>query len=90
MLQPPTKTPRSAISSRRWPYRSFARASASTKHPDTELVFRFPRRGLSNLEAQPYGFFHSLSDYEMLHMVMQAERDGFDAVIIACYDDPTL
>jgi allantoin racemase len=68
----------------------FRRSFGLTQQPDTELVFRFPRRGLSNLEAQPYGFFHSLSDYDMLHMVMQAERDGFDAVIIACYDDPTL
>jgi allantoin racemase len=68
----------------------FRKSFGLTQRPDTELVFRFPRRGLSNLEAQPYGFFHSLSDYEMLHMVMQAERDGFDAVIIACFDDPTL
>jgi allantoin racemase len=68
----------------------FRKSFGLTQSPSTELVFRFPRRGLSNLEAQPYGFFHSLSDYEMLHMVMSAERDGFDAVIIACYDDPTL
>jgi allantoin racemase len=68
----------------------FRKSFGLTQSPSTELVFRFPRRGLSNLEAQPYAFFHSLSDYEMLHMVMQAERDGFDAVIIACYDDPTL
>jgi allantoin racemase len=68
----------------------FRKSFGLVKHPDTELVFRFPRRGLNNLDAQPYAFFHSLSDYEMLHMIMQAERDGFDAVIIACYDDPTL
>jgi allantoin racemase len=67
----------------------FRKSFDLTKHPDTELVFRFPRRGLSNLEAQPYGFFHSLSDCETLYMVMQAEREGFDG-IIACFDDPTL
>jgi allantoin racemase len=61
-----------------------------TRRPDTELVFRFPRRGLSNLEAQPYGFLHSLADSETLYMVMQAERDGFDGAIIACFDDPML
>jgi allantoin racemase len=68
----------------------FRRSFGLTKRPDTELVFRFPRRGLSNLDAQPYGFFHSLSDCETLYMVMQAEREGFDGVIIACFDDPTL
>jgi allantoin racemase len=31
-----------------------------------------------------------LSDCETLYMVMQAEREGFDAVIIACFDDPAL
>jgi len=68
----------------------FRRSFALAKHPDTELVFRFPRRGLSNLEAQPYGFFHSLSDGETLSMVMEAESEGFDAAIIACFDDPAL
>lgn len=68
----------------------FRKSFGLTQQPDTELVFRFPRRGLSNLEAQPYGFFHSLSDCETLYMAMQAEREGFDGVIIACFDDPTL
>jgi len=58
--------------------------------PDTELVFRFPRRGLSNLEAQPYAYMHALADSEILYMIMQAEREGFDGAIIACYHDPTL
>lgn len=68
----------------------FRKSFGLTKHPDTELVFRFPRRGLRNLEAQPYGYFHSLSDCETLYMVMQAERDGFDGAIIACFDDPAM
>lgn len=68
----------------------FRRSFGLAKQTDTELVFRFPRRGLSNLEAQPYGFLHSLSDSETLYMVMQAEREGFDGAIIACFHDPTL
>jgi allantoin racemase len=66
--------------------RSFGPAMSS----DTELTFRFPRRGLSNLEAQPYGYLHTLADSEMLYMIMQAEREGYDGAIIACYHDPSL
>ena len=68
----------------------FRKSFGLTQQPETELVFRFPRRGLSNLEAQPYGSLHSLSDCETLYMVMQAEREGFDGAIIACFHDPTL
>jgi Asp/Glu/hydantoin racemase len=66
------------------------RSFGPAMQPDTELTFRFPRRGLSNLEAQPYSYLHALADSEMLYMIMQAERDGFDAAIIACYHDPSL
>jgi Asp/Glu/hydantoin racemase len=58
--------------------------------PDTELTFRFPRRGLVNLEAQPYSYLHTLADSEILYMIMQAEREGFDAALIACFHDPSL
>jgi allantoin racemase len=58
--------------------------------PGTELTFRFPRRGLANLEAQPYGYLHALADTEILYMIMQAEREGYDAALIACYHDPGL
>jgi allantoin racemase len=58
--------------------------------PDTELTFRFPRRGLANLEAQPYSYMHALADSEILYMIMQAEREGFDGALIACYHDPSL
>lgn len=68
----------------------FRRSFDLVRSPDTELVFRFPRRGLSNLEAQPYDFLHSLADVEILYMIMQAEREGFDGAIIACFHDPML
>ncbi len=62
----------------------------AVKHPDTELVFRFPRRGLTNLEAQTYGYLHHLAESEIFHMVAQGEREGFDGAIIACFHDPML
>ena len=43
-----------------------------------------------NLEAQPYSYLHALADSEILYMIIQAERDGFDGVVIACYHDPSL
>lgn len=66
------------------------RSFGPAMHPGTELTFRFPRRGLSNLEAQPYGYLHALADSEILYMIMQAEREGYDGAIIACYHDPSL
>jgi allantoin racemase len=60
------------------------------KQPDTELVFRFPRRGLSGLEGEMYSYLHHLAAAEIFHAVVQAERDGFDGALIACFHDPML
>jgi allantoin racemase len=66
------------------------RSFGPAMQPDTELTFRFPRRGLSNLEAQPYSYLHALADSEILYMVMKAEQEGYDGALIACYHDPSL
>jgi allantoin racemase len=66
------------------------RSFGPVMRPGTELTFRFPRRGLVNIEAQPYSYLHALADSEILYMIIQAERDGFDGVVIACYHDPSL
>ena len=47
----------------------FRRSFGLAQQPDTELVFRFPRRGLSNLDAQPYDYLHSSADVEILHIL---------------------
>ena len=60
------------------------------KQPDTELVYRFPRRGLATLEGEMYSYLHHLADSEILHAVVQAERDGFDGALVACFHDPML
>lgn len=60
------------------------------KQPDTELVFRFPRRGLMALEGEMYSYLHHLAAGEIFHAVVQAERDGFDGALIACFHDPML
>jgi allantoin racemase len=66
------------------------RSFGPVRQPGTELTFRFPRRGLADIEAQPYSYLHTLADSEILYMIMQAERDGFDGAVIACYHDPSL
>ena len=60
------------------------------KQPDTELTYRFPRRGLTALEGEMYSYLHHLAAGEIFHAVVQAERDGFDGALIACFHDPML
>ncbi|MDY6912902.1 MAG: aspartate/glutamate racemase family protein [Planctomycetota bacterium] len=60
------------------------------RDPETEISFHCPKKGLSDLEA----FFHRhlvfLDDREVLDGVMMAEKEGYDAVYLACYYDPVL
>ena len=60
------------------------------KQKDTELTFRIPRRGITGLESFFYTYIHHLNDGEAFHAAVQAETDGFDAVIMGCYFDPIL
>jgi Asp/Glu/hydantoin racemase len=60
------------------------------KQKDTEITFRFPRRGLTGLDAFMYSYLHHLSDGEIFHAVVQAEKEGFDAAMITCFHDPML
>jgi Asp/Glu/hydantoin racemase len=60
-------------------------------NPDTEIVMRFPRWGMRDgLD----GFFHPLTnrltDRNVYHQIVAAEKEGFDAAITACYYDPLL
>lgn len=60
------------------------------KQKDTDIIFRFPRRGLTGLDAFMYSYLHHLSDREIFHAVVQAEKEGFDAAMITCFHDPML
>jgi len=61
------------------------------KDTDTELVFRFPKWGLTGLDAFLHtSYLHRLNDCEQFHLFLQAEKDGFDAAISGCYYDPML
>jgi len=60
------------------------------KEAGTEIVFRFPRRGLTGLDAFMYRYLSHLGADEVLHAIIQGERNGFDAAVITCFDDPML
>lgn len=60
------------------------------KRPDTEIYSRFSEWGIKGME----GFFYHAIDHLNAQAVFQAcknaEKDGFDAVIITCFGDPML
>lgn len=62
----------------------------SCKNTDTEISTRLLRRGLNRLGEFAYSYLHYLNDREVFEAVLQAEKDGFDAVIVYCFSDPAL
>ena len=60
------------------------------KQKDTELTFRFTRWGLTGLDAFFYRYLDHLNAKAIFHAVFQAEKEGFDAVMITCFGDPML
>lgn len=66
------------------------RSMELVKQKDTEFTFRTPRWGLVGMDPFFYTYLHHLNDKEAFHAVVQAEWDGFDAAILACFFDPML
>ena len=60
------------------------------KSPDTEVEFRTLRKGLNKFEAMIYSYTNFLGYREILEGIIEAEREGFDAVMIGCFFDPVL
>jgi allantoin racemase len=55
--------------------------------PDTEVEVRSLERGPHHLEYHYYG---ALVLPDTLHLIKEAEREGFDAVVVGCFYDPGL
>ncbi len=53
----------------------------------TQLEVRSIPRGTHHME---YHFYQAVNQREILKGVLQAEKDGFDACVISCFDDPSL
>ena len=60
------------------------------RQPDTQITARFPRWGISGLEGFFYSYIDTLNTQSVFHAAVQAEQEGFDAVLITCFGDPML
>lgn len=60
------------------------------KSPDTEFAIKSPVKGVKEMKyimpGDPY--YQLLRDPEMVEGAIQAQREGYDAVIMGCYGDP--
>jgi allantoin racemase len=54
------------------------------KRPDTEVEVRSLGRGPHHLE---YACYEAAAVPDLLAMLVQAEREGFDAAVIGCFYD---
>ncbi|MFN8628482.1 MAG: aspartate/glutamate racemase family protein [Candidatus Binatia bacterium] len=61
-------------------------------HPDTQLEFRAPSRGPAVVPARLEDFrnpyFAHLVAAEVIETIVRADREGFDALVVNCFDDP--
>jgi Asp/Glu/hydantoin racemase len=60
------------------------------RNPDTQITARFPKWGITGLDGFFYNFLDSLNAQSVFHAAVQAEQEGFDAVLITCFGDPLL
>lgn len=61
-----------------------ARAAAG---PGTEIVARNPSAGPASIEGH---YDEAIASPHLLNMVARADSEGFDAVVVACFDDPAI
>jgi allantoin racemase len=57
------------------------------KSPSTELVVLNPSRGPASIES---AYDEACAIVPTLECVVEAEREGYDAVVLACFSDPGL
>jgi Asp/Glu/hydantoin racemase len=60
------------------------------RQPETQIVSRFPKWGISGMCGFFYSYIDTLNSQSVFHAAIQAEKDGFDAIIITCFGDPLL
>jgi allantoin racemase len=61
-------------------------------HPETQLEFRAPKRGPETVPARLEDFrnpyFAHLVVREVIETIVRADAEGFDALVVNCFDDP--
>lgn len=60
------------------------------RRKEVKIDIKIPKVGLNKHEYIPYGYFRFLNDREILSGILQAEQEGYDGAIIACFRDPCL
>lgn len=63
------------------------RVLEKAKRPDTELTVVNPAQGPASIESQ---YDRELATPHVLRLVQEANDDGYDAAVIACFSDPGL
>lgn len=68
------------------------RCCGAVLHADTELAFRAPARGPVSLprylEDYRNPYFQHCVTQEVITTIAAADREGFDAIVVNCFDDP--
>jgi Asp/Glu/hydantoin racemase len=60
------------------------------RQPDTYITARFSKWGITGLDGFFYSYLDTLNAQSVFHAAVQAEKEGFDAVLITCFGDPML
>lgn len=67
-------------------------ACAPSLHEATELFLRVPTKGPlvmpENLFDYRNNYFQHMVKHEVIETIIQADREGFDAIVVNCFDDP--
>ncbi len=63
---------------------------ALSKRPDTDVELRTVTKSMPDLKYFLHNYFIFLYERELMEEIVQAEKDGFDGVMIGCFFDPCL
>lgn len=56
--------------------------------PGTEVAFKSVEPGLESLAVSSSAYFDLLNKKEIVEKIMEAEKEGFDAAVVGCFEDP--
>lgn len=56
--------------------------------PGTEVAFKSVEPGLESLAISSSAYFDLLNKKEIIEKIMEAEKEGFDAALVGCFEDP--
>jgi allantoin racemase len=56
--------------------------------PGTEVGFKSVQPGLESLSISSSTYFDLLNKKEIIEKIIEAEKEGFDAALVGCFEDP--